>query len=256
MRGAALRLVVLGSNYNPFSVSCLSGLVEAGIPVTGVAIDDAARSGFGATVRTALARHGGVFVARRAVDLFRARLRLARLRAGSSPAGTARSLEEVALSRRIPCRPVPDVNGERSRGWLASLAPDILLVAGFGQILRQHVIGLPRVGCLNVHPSLLPEYRGPNPLYWVLERRERRTGVTVHILEARVDAGPVVVQEAVDIAADDTERSLRDRTGALAARMLPPLLEQIAREGVIHGEPQDESRASYFPLPPRGRSTL
>jgi methionyl-tRNA formyltransferase len=138
---------------------------------------------------------------------------------------------------------------------VAALRPDLIVVAGFSRILRDDVIRIPSRGCINVHPSLLPRYRGPNPIYWVLANGEKETGVTVHYVDEGIDTGDVIAQRPVRIIGGDDERSLFARCVDESARLLTDVLRRF-EDGPVPGAPQDAQVATYFPHPPRGASIL
>ena len=127
---------------------------------------------------------------------------------------------------------------------LAALKPDIIIVAAYGQILPAVVLELPRYKCVNIHPSLLPRYRGPSPVAAPILNGDPVTGVTIMLIERKVDSGPILSQEEMAISDEDTTGSLSERLAVIGARKL---VETIPRwvEGKIGPGLQDESRASY-----------
>ncbi len=131
---------------------------------------------------------------------------------------------------------------------VAELAPDLVVVASFGLIIPQWFLDVPRLGAINIHPSLLPRYRGPSPIQWVLFNREQETGVTIIKMSARMDAGDILHQERVAIEGGDDAQSLSDRLSARSAQILARLLEQIAQDGLPAGVPQREEEATYTPM--------
>jgi methionyl-tRNA formyltransferase len=132
---------------------------------------------------------------------------------------------------------------------LASLAapkPDVIAVAAFGQFLPRGVRDLPPFGCINVHASLLPKYRGAAPIPWALIRGETETGVTIMRITEGLDTGPMLLRRAVPIAPEDDAGTLHDRLAALGASALADALAMLARgEGIWI--PQDEAQATLAP---------
>ncbi len=129
---------------------------------------------------------------------------------------------------------------------LRTLKPDMICVVAFGQILRRSVLDIPPCGCLNIHPSLLPHYRGAAPIQRAIIQGEKVTGVTIILLDEGEDTGDIVLQRTVPIAADDTSVTLSKRLAHIAA---PLLLEAIA---LAEGEPpphtpQNHACATYAP---------
>ncbi|MBN2180244.1 MAG: methionyl-tRNA formyltransferase [Deltaproteobacteria bacterium] len=126
------------------------------------------------------------------------------------------------------------------------ISPDMVVLAAFGQILPIEIIELPRMGCLNVHPSLLPLYRGAAPINWALINGEEKTGVTIMMMDEGVDTGDILLQEEMDIAPDEIFDNLHNRLSQLGAEILLKAVKGVA-EGSIERKPQDSSRATYAP---------
>lgn len=173
------------------------------------------------------------------------------IRALVLPAGThepaSRPLAPITdLARRAA---VPIVELTRSgAGDLATDEPDLIVVACWPWRLPAKTLALPRLGCLNVHPSLLPLGRGPEPVFWTLRRGERQTGTTIHLMGDGLDTGPILAQEAVTVPdgvrAPDLERTLAELGGRL-------LIESIAAvtRGTARPVPQDGRHATVAPSP-------
>lgn len=120
---------------------------------------------------------------------------------------------------------------------LRELSLDVLVVAAFGQFLRSTVLRLPRLGCVNVHASLLPKYRGAAPVAWAILEGEPETGVTTFVLDEGMDTGPVLLQRAVPIGEDETAGELEGRLAALGADLIVESLEGLAL-GTLVPRPQ------------------
>src|SRR5439155_23145548 len=103
---------------------------------------------------------------------------------------------------------------------LRALSPDLIVVAAYGLILPQAVLDIPSKGCLNVHASLLPKYRGASPIAFAILAGEAHTGVTIMLMDAGLDTGPILSQRAIPVEADDTAGSLEDKLSAPAAELL------------------------------------
>jgi methionyl-tRNA formyltransferase len=125
--------------------------------------------------------------------------------------------------------------------------PDLIVVAAFGQILRQDLLDLPRFGCLNVHASLLPRWRGAAPIPAAILAGDPETGVTIMKMDSGVDTGPILSQRSTPILADDTSQSLGKRLSLLGAELL---LETLPRylEGTLHPTPQESRHATHAPM--------
>ena len=130
---------------------------------------------------------------------------------------------------------------------LAGWKPDLIAVTAFGRILPPAILSLPPRGCINVHGSLLPKYRGAGPIQWAIINGERETGITTMLMDEGMDTGAMLLQEAISIAADDTAGTLSPRLAELGGRLL---VETIARvkAGTLVPQPQDSLRATLAPL--------
>jgi len=129
---------------------------------------------------------------------------------------------------------------------LGKWAPDAVVVAAYGQILPEWFLEWPDHGCINVHASLLPKYRGAAPINWAIIEGEEETGVTIMEMEPELDAGPVLSREAVDIGGLETAESLHDRLAELGAGLAVETLDRLERDAV-EAEAQDDEAATYAP---------
>ncbi len=128
---------------------------------------------------------------------------------------------------------------------LRALAPDVMVVAAYGLILPQEVLDLPRYGCLNIHGSLLPRWRGAAPIHRAIEAGDAQTGITIMQMDAGLDTGAMLLREAEPIGPDDTTATLHDRMAALGGRMIVDALQRLARDGKLPGEAQPEAGVTY-----------
>lgn len=124
---------------------------------------------------------------------------------------------------------------------------DLAVVAAFGQILPRDVLEAPRLGCINIHPSLLPEYRGAAPIQRAILDGNSDTGVTLIMLTEGLDSGPIVAQQRIEILDDDDARSVADMLAVMGADMLMRIIEEAEKVGVIEAVPQDDALATYAP---------
>ena len=127
---------------------------------------------------------------------------------------------------------------------LVELKPDIIIVAAYGQILPEVVLQIPRHKCINIHPSLLPRYRGPSPVAAAILNGDAQTGVTIMLIERKVDSGPIIAQVPVPIGDGDITGSLTCRLATTGAELLLGTLPAWV-SGTIHPHIQDDSQASY-----------
>jgi methionyl-tRNA formyltransferase len=130
---------------------------------------------------------------------------------------------------------------------LETLKPEMIVVAAFGQILPKAIIDYPPLKCLNIHPSLLPKYRGAAPLNWQIIRGETKTGVTIMLMDEGMDSGDIILQEETELGATETFGELHDRLSELGAKLLIKSIEQMA-DGTTNRKPQDASAVTFAPL--------
>jgi methionyl-tRNA formyltransferase len=128
---------------------------------------------------------------------------------------------------------------------LKGLAPDLIFVTGFPWRLPPALLALPRLGCVNTHPALLPRYRGPNPLFWHFMNGETQGGLTVHRMEADFDTGPILAQRAIEITPDDDVDSFFPKLFLVGAEVIIEALAKVAAGDP--GTPQPTEGASYAP---------
>lgn len=131
--------------------------------------------------------------------------------------------------------------------WLASVAPQAMVVVGYGQIIPQEVIDLAPLGIINVHASLLPKYRGAAPIQWAIARGETLTGVTTMRIDAGLDTGDILLQRETPIGPEETAIELSERLAVMGAELLVETLQGL-EAGTIVPRPQDHTQASYAPL--------
>lgn len=165
------------------------------------------------------------------------------------PVGRGRALRMSpvkAAAQRLNLRVVQpdDLKGRAAAEQLALFQPDIIIVAAFGQILPRPVLDMPRYGCLNIHPSLLPRYRGAAPVAAAILAGDGVTGITIMLMDRGLDTGPIIVQEKMAISPEDTTGALSVRLSHLAAQMLPGVLSRWLA-GEIKPRPQNDTEATY-----------
>lgn len=136
---------------------------------------------------------------------------------------------------------------EAVQAELRQLKPDVIVVAAYGLILPQAVLDIPPHGCLNVHASLLPKYRGAAPIAFALLEGERETGITIMLMEAGLDTGPILAQRAIPIAADDNAGTLEQKLSSLGAELLRETLPRWLA-GEIAPQPQNDTGATLTRL--------
>jgi methionyl-tRNA formyltransferase len=130
---------------------------------------------------------------------------------------------------------------------IANMAPEIGVVVGYGQIIPQNIIDIPKHGILNVHASLLPKYRGAAPIQWAIANGEWRTGVTIMQIDGGLDTGDMLLAQAVNIEPDETAPELSERLAVIGAELLLKAIRQI-EDGTVHREKQNNAEATHAPL--------
>jgi len=127
---------------------------------------------------------------------------------------------------------------------IKELNPDLIIVVAYGKILPAEILALPPHGCLNIHPSLLPHYRGPSPIQTAIFKGEKQTGITIIKLDQKLDHGPIIAQETFDILNDDNAESLSNNLACEGAELLIKILPDYL-ENKIKSQPQDDSQATF-----------
>ena len=130
---------------------------------------------------------------------------------------------------------------------LKELKPDVIVVAAFGQILPPAVLDVPPLGCVNVHPSLLPKYRGAAPINWAIINGESTTGVTTYFMDEGMDTGPILLAREVEINEDETAQELGERLAEIGGELSRETIQGLKGKS-LQPIPQDEKGASYAPL--------
>ncbi len=167
------------------------------------------------------------------------------------PAGRGRTLtpppvKVVAQTLGIPIIQPEKLREPDAQETLRAWAPDLIVVAAFGQILRKSVLELPQFGCINVHASLLPRWRGAAPIQAAILHGDLKTGATIMVMDPGLDTGPTLSQQALEIRPDDTAGSLGERLSEAGAELLMQTLPAYL-DGLLQPQPQDDSTATYFP---------
>lgn len=165
-------------------------------------------------------------------------------RAGRGQQVTTSPVKEVAIAQGIPLAQPETLKEPGIMAQLSSFNPEVIVVAAFGHILPPQILDLPKFGCLNIHPSLLPRHRGPSPVAAALLHGDEVTGVTIMLMDAGLDTGPILAQRKVSISPEDITGSLTEKLAEVGAQLLMETLPLWSR-GEIRPQPQDESQATY-----------
>lgn len=160
----------------------------------------------------------------------------------------APAVKQIALAAGLEVtQPEKIKNNLEFRSRLEAIAPDAIVVVAYGRIVPRWMLALPRLGCINLHASLLPRYRGAAPIQWAVAMGETVTGNTTMLLEEGLDTGPILLQQEVQIHADQTAPDLFDVLARLGGPLMIQTLHGLADE-TIRPRPQDHARATLAPL--------
>ncbi len=147
----------------------------------------------------------------------------------------------------IPVYQPVSLKNDKWKRILNDLSPDIIIVAAYGKILPPDILSLPKFGCINVHASLLPKYRGASPINAAILHGDNETGVTIMQMNEGLDTGDILMRESIKIAPDECFDSLHDRLAILGSQMIVKAVSKIENSD-IYPEKQDDSASSYAPL--------
>lgn len=160
----------------------------------------------------------------------------------------ASPVKEAATRLGLPVvQPAAIKNNDEFRKQLPALHPDAIIVVGYGRIIPQWMIDLPRLGNLNLHASLLPKYRGAAPIQWAIASGESVTGVTTMRIDAGLDTGDILMQRELPILRDDTAETLAPRLATIGAELMVETLRGL-EDGQLHPRPQDHTQATLAPV--------
>ncbi|MCX7673136.1 MAG: methionyl-tRNA formyltransferase [Thiobacillaceae bacterium] len=154
------------------------------------------------------------------------------------------AVKRLALELGLPLHQPATLASEEARRPIAAAAAEVMVVAAYGLILPPAVLALPRLGCVNIHASLLPRWRGAAPIQRAILAGDAETGITLMQMDAGLDTGPILAMARIPIAADDTAGSLQARLAELGAQEIVRLLPRLAA-GEVQAVPQDDARAVY-----------
>jgi len=156
-------------------------------------------------------------------------------------------VKELALKYNIPVHQPPKVRDTGAIELIRELRPDVIVVVAFGQILPRTLLEIPARGCINVHASLLPRYRGAAPLNWCIVNGEHETGVTTMLMDVGLDTGPMLLKRSTPIDENEDIISLHDRMSVMGAELLSETLDGLA-SGAIVPQEQDNTQSCYAPM--------
>ena len=167
---------------------------------------------------------------------------------GAFPYYICPKLQDVVLKSGIKLYGGFNMRSLRTHRLLCKLSPDLIIVSTFDQIIPMNIIKVPKIGIVNIHPSLLPTYRGPTPTTWVLLHGLRETGITAHFITGRgIDSGRIITQERLRIYPSDTDGTLRKRLARLSEKVIKRAIFLAVSHKKSSFPKQIESEATYYP---------
>ena len=153
-------------------------------------------------------------------------------------------VKETAMAHDIPVYQPVRVREESFVGTLRELQPDVIVVVAFGQILPESILNIPPYGCINVHASLLPRYRGAAPMQWAIINGEKETGITTMYMAKGLDTGDMIDTVVIPIDPKETGETLHDKLSAAGGKLILQTLEEL-EAGTAKRIPQDDAKSSY-----------
>ena len=156
-------------------------------------------------------------------------------------------VKDCARAYAVPVFQPPKIRTPEALEHLHGWRPDLIVVAAYGKIIPKTMLDLPPCGCINIHASLLPKYRGAAPMQWAIARGETHSGITIMQVSEELDAGDILLQKSVALRPDETGGSLHDTLAALGAQALVEALT-LFKQGKLVATPQDQAAVTYAPL--------
>ena len=156
------------------------------------------------------------------------------------------AVKKMAKDATLNIYQPPHVNTDEVIKFLKTLSPDLFVVVAYGQILSQEILDIPKIFSINAHASLLPRYRGAAPINWSIINGDSKTGITIIKMIDKMDAGPIISQETLDISEDDTSVTLEEKLSSLAAQFLLDAIKSIENKD-YHLTAQDKTKVSLAP---------
>lgn len=157
------------------------------------------------------------------------------------------AVKKYALEHDVPVYQFDHVKCDECVSLMKDIMPDVMVTAAFGQILTKQILDIPRLGCVNVHASLLPKYRGSAPIQWAVIKGEKITGITTMLTDVGLDTGDILLKRKINIENHDTAESMFEKLSVLGAEVLIETLIRLQNKDIIPVK-QDEGASSYYPM--------
>ena len=156
-------------------------------------------------------------------------------------------IKEKALELGLEVYQPDSINSQESINKLRELSPDCIVVIAFGQVLKREVLDIPQYGCINIHASLLPKYRGAAPINWAIINGEKETGVTIMEIDEGLDTGDMLHYKKIPIMEEDDSESIHDKLSIMGGDLIVETIEGL-KDGSVVKLPQDDSLSTYAPM--------
>ena len=156
-------------------------------------------------------------------------------------------VKECALSYGIPVLQPVKIKAPEAVEELKKYEADIFVVVAFGQLLSEEILNMPKFGCINLHASLLPKYRGAAPIQWAILNGDKETGVTIQQMEKGLDTGDMLISKSVEIGENETAEELHDRLSSLGSEVMRETIAEL-QAGNLHPVKQNNEKSTYAPI--------
>jgi methionyl-tRNA formyltransferase len=223
--------VIFFGMQGAFSSPSLVALLKGGVEVCAVVVPGAAPPG---STPPAIQRKEAPRTAHTALPIFTHTMH--------------RSIIDIAFEKRIPVWEMHKPGDKETITTLATYQADMICVACFSLLIPRAILQLPRLGCLNVHPSLLPQNRGPEPLFWTFREGHDETGVTIHLMDERMDSGAILAQAAISVPDGITYNQLEGLCASSGGELLAQAVRALY-QGQFIASAQDDAKSSYHSFP-------
>jgi len=249
-----MRILFMTKKYSSFGAICLNHLLQAGFDVSGVVIVsrfDKRKSLF-RNFANYMRERGISFIIQKVIQTFyiKSRVLVKKINLVKFILKEALPLTVAELLVDYPMKLLSpeNVNDKKFLALINPMELDLIITCEFSQILERDIISVPKIGCVNLHPSLLPKYRGPAPIFWVLYHEEKMTGITIHWIDEKIDTGDILAQQKISILPEDDDKTLRQKIAQIAAVQLVSLLQNgsLKKRNSVR---QSDVDASYYKRP-------
>jgi methionyl-tRNA formyltransferase len=169
----------------------------------------------------------------------------------SRPSGRGRKVtpppvKVIAESFKLPVHQPDNIKDKGIIKWISEINPDVIVVSAYGKKIPEEILSLPHYGCINVHPSLLPRYRGPAPINWAILNGDETTGVTIMKMDSGIDTGDILLQEEISVDPEEDAGSLEKRLSELGGELLKKAISGI-KKNTVQSMPQQKDGISFAP---------